>query len=64
MSEIDLTGKCAFCKCSSHDFPNDSWHEMKHMAGWHSCEIYGGFRFCKPGCDRFEITDGIIYSNA
>lgn len=63
MSKFDLTGKCAFCGNSSHDFPDDAWHEKKHQAGWHGCEVYGGFHFCKPGCDAFKIADGVKVVN-
>ena len=62
MSEFDLRGTCAFCNNSNHEFPDDSWHEMKHMSGWHSCEVFGGFRFSKPGCNRFELSEGVVFS--
>lgn len=63
MGDFDLVGYCAFCQKSSHEFPEDTWHDMKHDAGWHSCDVYGGFRFHKPGCDEFEISEDVIFSS-
>lgn len=64
MGEVkkSLVGMCAFCKFHRHDFPDDSWHWMKHSAGWHGCAVYGGFRFRMPKCEMFQIDDGSVFS--
>ena len=59
MSEINVQGQCAFCGNSSHDFPDDAWHEKKHMAGWHACKVLKGFRFSKPGCENFKMSENV-----
>jgi hypothetical protein len=59
MKKYDISGLCSFCSNCSHEFPNDSWHEMKHNAGWHSCQVFGGFRYRKPDCAEFVIADGV-----
>lgn len=62
MEQYEIAGQCAFCQNSTHDFPDDSWHEQKHNAGWHGCEVFGGFRFRKPECQNFKVADGVITS--
>lgn len=60
--EIRMSGVCMFCKHHTHDFPDDDWHEQRHMEGWHTCEIDGEFRRCKPFCKAFEMSGGVMMS--
>lgn len=59
-----LVGQCALCKKHSHNFPDDSWHEVKHAAGWHSCKVYGGFRFNMPKCEKWELDNETVFFGA
>ena len=61
LEELKQNGVCMICKHCNHDFPSDVWHEEKHLGGWHSCDIYGGFRFSKPGCERIEVMEDDIH---
>ena len=52
--EVKLMGVCAFCNNHNHKFEDNAWYNKKHEQGWHSCDVYKGFRFNKPLCDCFE----------
>lgn len=61
IAEIKLMGVCAFCENSNHDFAHDKWHERMHdEMGWHSCDVFGGFRGSKPMCDYMELSKGAV----
>lgn len=58
VSGFEEKGVCMYCKHANHVFPDDQWHELKHGAGWHGCDIFGGFRLLKRDCGSFEIGEG------
>lgn len=59
-----LVGTCAFCTRCNHEFPDDSWHQLKHTAGWHGCDVYGGFRYKMPKCEKWELDDERVFFGA
>lgn len=55
--EVEMMGICMFCRKNNHDFPNNETNWQLHDAGYHGCDVYGGFRFNKPLCRHFELDD-------